>query len=73
MRAMAQTSAADPAPNVASLISRVRFPYDLPPIIGPPEGRVSGLDHGAGLGAPPGFCNEIGTLLPIDPWGRSSL
>ena len=30
-------------------------------------------NHGVGLGAPPGFCNEIGTLLPIDPWGRSSL
>ena len=63
----------DPTPNVPSFISRVYSRFDLPPIVGPPEGRVSGLYHGAGLGAPPGFCNEIGTLLPMDPWGRSSL
>jgi len=31
------------------------------------------LCHGGGLDAPPGFCSEIGTLLPMAPCGRSSL
>src|SRR3546814_1265859 len=32
-----------------------------------------GLDHGDGLGAPPGFTSVIGGLLPMEPCGRSSL
>jgi hypothetical protein len=29
--------------------------------------------HDDGLGAPSGFCSEIGDLLPIAPCGRTSL
>jgi putative transposase len=46
---------------------------DPRPFSGPPEAGVSGLSHGGGLGAPPGFCNAIGGLWPMAPCGRSSL
>jgi hypothetical protein len=32
-----------------------------------------GYSAGDGLGASPGFCNEIGGLWPMAPCGRSSL
>ena len=35
--------------------------------------EFSGLTQGSGLAALPGFISEIGTLLPIAPWGRNSL
>ncbi|WP_374545006.1 hypothetical protein [Rhodoblastus sp.] len=35
--------------------------------------EFSGLCHGGGLDEPPGFCSEIGGLLPMAPCGRSSL
>ena len=31
--------------------------------------EFSGLGRGGGLGAPSGFCNEIGGLLPMAPCG----
>jgi hypothetical protein len=40
---------------------------ELHPNFGPPEDRVFRLYHDGGLVAPPGFCNEIGTLFPIAP------
>jgi transposase len=46
---------------------------DPRPFSGPPEAGVSGHLHGGGLGAPPGFCSEIGGLWPMAPCGRSSL
>ncbi len=42
-------------------------------IFGPPKGRFPGLGHNSGLRALPGFCSEIGGLLPMAPCGRSSL
>ena len=35
--------------------------------------EFSGYDQCDGLDASPGFVSVIGTLLPIAPWGRSSL
>ena len=52
------------------------FQYNLPavrPNFGPPITRVLRLFHGGGLDAPAWFCSKIGGLLPIAPWGRSSL
>lgn len=43
------------------------------PLFGPPEGGVSRLFHDGGLVAPSGLINEIGTLCPIAPCGRTSL
>jgi hypothetical protein len=41
--------------------------------LGRPRVEFPGLGHGSWLGAPPGFCSEIGGLLPMAPCGRSSL
>ena len=43
------------------------------PLFGPPEGGVFRLLHDGGLVAPSGLINEIGTLWPIAPCGRTSL
>ena len=46
---------------------------DCTPSLDRPRVEFSGLIHGDGLAASPGFSNEIGGLLPIAPCGRSSL
>ena len=43
------------------------------PLFGPPEGGVFRLLHDDGLVALSGLINEIGTLWPIAPCGRTSL
>jgi hypothetical protein len=40
---------------------------------GRPKLESCGLRPGDGLGSPPGFTSEIGTLLPKAPWGLTSL
>lgn len=47
--------------------------FDPIPFFGPPEGGVFRLFHDGGLTAPSGLINEIGTLCPIAPCGRTSL
>ena len=43
------------------------------PNFGSPEGRFFRLAHAGGLVAPTWLSKLIGVLLPIAPWGRSSL
>jgi hypothetical protein len=38
-----------------------------------PELEFCASNHVGGLVAPTWFCSKIGGLLPIAPWGRSSL
>lgn len=52
---------------------KVRVGRAVRPNFGPPITRVLRLFHGGGLDAPAWFCSKIGGLLPIAPWGRSSL
>ena len=63
----------DLSPNFHPPISRVPVTLQRDRTLDHPELEFCASDHVGGLVAPTWFCSKIGGLLPIAPWGRSSL
>jgi hypothetical protein len=55
------------------MIPRLRASVICPHSLEHSKLEFSGPSQGDGLVASPGFINPIGALLPMAPWGRTSL